>query len=370
MESKNDSNPVNSYIERIAKLKHIYKCKSNGYFNHNSISENDIIWSRHYYESELILLGKEIKEGNINYLDVIESVDKLKQSLEMILHYVEIAKNRNPLLSFGTDDDIMTFLNHSRIPINKENIYEIVSDIFNYPKEDIFFTNPIDPGYGDIVCQERVIYSYNKQIDFSKEAPSIPKIYIDNIKIDAKNLSNYSFPKIACNSIFLDNATDISNVVFPSVVLNGLYMNNVKSANNTICPKIVIGGFLADNIENGENISWPLYVESYFNIGYYKDDNNLDLSKCVVDGDLIIGVKSSKNMKLPPYVNGTVSMSDLEEVSNLKLPNYAKLVELDSLKNPDGLIIPQPLTYKIIGNGFIISPSDINLEENKRLTYI
>lgn len=189
------------------------------------------------------------------------------------------------------------------------------------------------------------------------------------IRTTAQDLRGFHFPQIVGSSMFLDEAINVEDVIFPVMVLNGLYMNNVRKATNAVLPKVIFcRGLLMDNLESAVSVTWPVFVEGDFSLGYLKSAEGLLVPKYIIDGDLTLGMVIVEYLKLSEYVGGFVEMPELVYAKCLELPLYAEAVFFENLENVDGLVIPEPLTYEIHCKGFTITPENVHLYRNNQIT--
>ncbi len=212
----------------------------------------------------------------------------------------------------------------------------------------------------ELKCKNRYIYDENDLDNYQVSPQKIPIFNGCTLRTNAKDISSFLFPDIALG-ISIGKAINAENVDFPKIVLDDFSIYNVRNAKGSRMPKIVFNNFLADNIESAEDITWPEFVDGYFSVGYLKSAKGLKVPKYIINGDLILGMITDEFLDLSENsVGGNVYLSELIHAHHLPLPKKAKAVFMENLESPKGLIIPNPLTYEIIGKNFNINPSNVD----------
>ena len=224
--------------------------------------------------------------------------------------------------------------------------------------------------------------------------------------IDVKNII---LPKVVKKNLTLTNFANAEDLNLPENIggnlsligllygkglkinkLGGhLYLNDLKSAVGLELPKEINGSLSLYRLQNPEGLILPkkingdldlVFIESIkglvfpkgiksLNLTYLKQEEDIKILEDIKGNICLNSLETCNDLILPNYVGNMVILANLISAKNIVLPQHAKMVSLDTLKDFENIVIPNPLTYKVVLDGHrFINYEDLKeyADEHKR----
>ena len=161
-------------------------------------------------------------------------------------------------------------------------------------------------------------------------------------------------------SIVLDDLVTGAGLNLPKEMNKGLSLDGIEDSNGLILPEKMNGPLSLGSIKSIKGLKFPRGITK---LHLYSMQEEKDIIFFYdIDGDIYLNsLEFCENLVLPRYVKGEVITPILSKVGKLVLPEFAKRVNLQSLKEFAEIVIPNPLAYQVIFDGH----SFINYEDLK-----
>lgn len=243
-------------------------------------------------------------------------------------------------------------------------IYKKYNNNLALTKEELAFLYEIDSkiegfGYDKDPRIDEIIRSRYKRRDLA---------YIFNCKeeqiaFELKELKNkYIIIIYYEGMIHLANPDLSDKRCLPKYINGNLDMTELKTDKKFVLPERINGGLFLDGLQNVEDSKLPDYIGGLLSIDNLKSARDLQLPKYVrsldleslidaeglvlpgrIDGDLFLsGLTDIKNLKLPKYIGGSLSLNGLKNAEGLVLPEYVGgTLNLKGLESAEGLVLPK-----------------------------
>lgn len=162
------------------------------------------------------------------------------------------------------------------------------------------------------------------------------------------NADGLKLPTTIGGSLELSSLTSIENLIFPSNIGADLDLSQLKTVKNLTLPDNVGNDLYLRCLESAEELKLPTTVGGDLDLSYLDNIDGLTLP-ITVGGNLNLSyLEKADNLILPTTVGGELDLGNLRSIESVKLPIGVGSLNLHSLVNSKGLILPSTITGSLV----------------------
>ena len=150
--------------------------------------------------------------------------------------------------------------------------------------------------------------------------------------------------------LYLNDLKSAVGLELPNEINGSLSLYRLQSPEGLVLPKKINGDLLLPYIESIRGLVFPKGIRT-LELGFLKQEEDIKILEDIKETIHLNSLVICNDLILPNNVGDTVVLSNLWKVKNLVLPQHAKIVNLDSLKYFENIVIPNPLTYIVVLSG-------------------